>query len=398
MRHSLALVLAVVFSSAPAAMAQVPSGKIVFYREARSADSIFIPAFFCDGIQLGRVPAGSYQEVSVPAGKHDCSVDAVQRQAISIDVPAAGTVYVLMRITGGHDRHGVLTVVMEADYKRETKLIPAAAPIRLNGSQQIEPGIDSETKPSHTGIFGELEVTATAVDVQPGSSGQAVTVSMTVVNTGTSTICSRLAVQLDSAFGDLTESSKDAPDLSELGPREKAVGRYDFTMPFPREPAELSVELANPVHCGHAARRLKPGPFSPGPITINLRDLPGSASRPSGGTADSEVLFDMSSATKQPATGPGCLYCPQPQYTEDARRGGFEGVVTLKVVVGKDGRARDLEVTVSSGYPNLDQKAVDAVKGWRFKPALDSNGMPVNVITPITITFRTGSAQQQNPK
>ena len=64
MRYSLALVLAVVFSSAPTAMAQLPSGKIAFYREARSTDSIFIPAFFCDGIQLGRIPAGSYQEVS----------------------------------------------------------------------------------------------------------------------------------------------------------------------------------------------------------------------------------------------------------------------------------------------------------------------------------------------
>jgi len=269
---------------------------------------------------------------------------------------------------------------MEADYKRETKLIPAAAPIRLNGSQQIEPGINSRATPSHTRIFEELEVTATAVDVRPGSSGQAVTVLMTVVNTGANTICSRFAVQLDPAFfGDLAGSSKDAPDLSELGPGEKAVGSYDFTMPFPREPAELSVELADPVHCGHAASRLKPGPFAPSPITLNLRGLPGSASPPSDGPADSEVLFDMSSTNARPATSPSCDYCPEPQYTEDARRGGFEGVVTLKVVVGKDGLARNIDVTVSSGYPNLDQKAIDAVKDWRFKPALDSNGRPVTM-------------------
>lgn len=393
MRPNLAFVLVFVFASTLSAFAQAGSGKIVFYRQRRSADSIYIPAIFCDGIQLGRVPAGSYQEVSVPAGKHDCAVDAVQRQAISIDVPADGSAYVLMKVTSGADRHGVLTVVTEADYRRETKLIPAGAPIRLSDSRQIESGVDAAAEPSHTGRLGELEVRATAVDVQPGSSGQGVTVSLTVVNTGANAICSRLAVQLDAAFGDFAGDSKHAPDLSALAPGEKAVGSYDFVMPYPpREPAELSVGLADPVHCGRSAQRLKPDPFAPSPLTLNLRGLPGSTASPSsGGPADSEVLYDMSLPAKRPAIGPSCAYCPSPAYTEDARRGGFQGTLTLKVVVGKDGLARNVEVAASSGYPDLDQKAIETVKGWRFKPALDSNGIPVSAITTISTTFRAGN-------
>jgi protein TonB len=47
--------------------------------------------------------------------------------------------------------------------------------------------------------------------------------------------------------------------------------------------------------------------------------------------------------------------------------------VTLKVLVTREGRASTVNVEKSSGYPNLDQHAREAVRRWRFAPARQGN-------------------------
>jgi TonB family protein len=92
-------------------------------------------------------------------------------------------------------------------------------------------------------------------------------------------------------------------------------------------------------------------------------------------------------ANTRPAT-PKCISCPQPGMTTDARQAGFEGTLILQVVVGADGRARNIEIERSSGYADLDLNTVEVVRTWRFSPALDQNSTPIEVLTPIEITFR----------
>jgi periplasmic protein TonB len=75
---------------------------------------------------------------------------------------------------------------------------------------------------------------------------------------------------------------------------------------------------------------------------------------------------------------------PSPRYPAQALRRGESGTVNLRVEIGPDGVPAQVSVDGSSGSRYLDRAAVDAVRRWRFRPAM-SNGQPVSgsVIVPI---------------
>jgi protein TonB len=56
-------------------------------------------------------------------------------------------------------------------------------------------------------------------------------------------------------------------------------------------------------------------------------------------------------------------------------------------VVNLDGRFTGLRVVKSPGL-GLDEKAVEAVRQWRCKPANGPNGKPVPTLVPIEVSFR----------
>jgi protein TonB len=93
----------------------------------------------------------------------------------------------------------------------------------------------------------------------------------------------------------------------------------------------------------------------------------------------------------RPGTGgvgyPSCAYCPDPKYSEEARKAKYQGTVVLQAVITPDGRAIEIQVVKGPGL-GLEEKAVEAVKQWRFKPALGPSGKPVAVVVPIEVTFR----------
>ncbi|MBW2047240.1 MAG: energy transducer TonB [Deltaproteobacteria bacterium] len=64
---------------------------------------------------------------------------------------------------------------------------------------------------------------------------------------------------------------------------------------------------------------------------------------------------------------------PAPPYPRRARKRGYQGTVLLKVLVGRDGRVRELRVQTSSGHSILDRAAVKAVKQWIFEPGTVGN-------------------------
>jgi periplasmic protein TonB len=93
----------------------------------------------------------------------------------------------------------------------------------------------------------------------------------------------------------------------------------------------------------------------------------------------------------RPGTGgvgyPSCIYCPEPQYSEDARKAKYQGTVVLQAVIGPDGRATMIEVVKGPGL-GLEEKALESVRNWRFKAAVGPNGRPVATVTLLEITFR----------
>jgi TonB family protein len=84
---------------------------------------------------------------------------------------------------------------------------------------------------------------------------------------------------------------------------------------------------------------------------------------------------------------PVCERCANPYYPESAARRGVQGVVVLSAVVTTQGRATNVSITKKLDA-ELDHWAVEAVRAWRFKPALNIDGKPVAVRTPIEVSFR----------
>lgn len=84
---------------------------------------------------------------------------------------------------------------------------------------------------------------------------------------------------------------------------------------------------------------------------------------------------------------PTCTYCPNPDYTREAREAKLQGTVVLQVVITPDGRTTDITVTKGPDM-GLEEQSIKAVRRWRFKPALDANGKPVPVRVVVQATFR----------
>jgi TonB family protein len=76
----------------------------------------------------------------------------------------------------------------------------------------------------------------------------------------------------------------------------------------------------------------------------------------------------------------------KPDYTEEARQRGINGEVELEIVVRSDGTVGDVRLVRGLGA-GLDQRAIDAVRQWRFSPARRL-GTPVDVLVQIAVEFR----------
>jgi protein TonB len=84
---------------------------------------------------------------------------------------------------------------------------------------------------------------------------------------------------------------------------------------------------------------------------------------------------------------PTCVYCPKPEYSEEARKARFVGTVYLEVTVLANGHAGDIKVIKGVGM-GLDEKAIESVKASMFKPAMGPNGKPVAAIIGFEVTFQ----------
>lgn len=86
-------------------------------------------------------------------------------------------------------------------------------------------------------------------------------------------------------------------------------------------------------------------------------------------------------------TMPACVYCPDPQYTDEAREAKVQGRVTLRVLVGADGRASQIQIVQGIGM-GLDDRSVQSVRSWKFAPAHDGARHAVPAWVTIEVIFR----------
>ncbi len=84
-------------------------------------------------------------------------------------------------------------------------------------------------------------------------------------------------------------------------------------------------------------------------------------------------------------TAPRAIYSPEPEFSDEARAAKYQGVVVLLAIIGPDGRPRNLQVARSLGM-GLDEKAIEAVRNWRFEPGR-KDGHPVAVQIAVEVDF-----------
>jgi TonB family protein len=127
---------------------------------------------------------------------------------------------------------------------------------------------------------------------------------------------------------------------------------------------------------------LSNGPGGPGGIGPGCCDGIGPSSGPGFGPGPPGIF----PAGKMSVTVPQVIFNPEPSFSDEARKAKAQGIVMLLLVVGKDGHTYDIRVGQSLGM-GLDEKAIEAVNRWRFRPAT-LNGQPVATQIAVQVDFR----------
>jgi protein TonB len=114
------------------------------------------------------------------------------------------------------------------------------------------------------------------------------------------------------------------------------------------------------------------------------RNLKGDSSRAGQGSKGGRGVPGAAGSSRAAAPLPGN---PHPRYPRVARSNGHEGRVLIRVSVLGNGRVGSATIAKSSGHGSLDRAALEAVKRWRFAPALRA-GKPVTATLTVPVVFR----------
>jgi protein TonB len=107
----------------------------------------------------------------------------------------------------------------------------------------------------------------------------------------------------------------------------------------------------------------------------------GSGHRDGEGESDTDGLYSRGAYPVK------CVYCPDPEYTDEARHEKLQGSVTLRVLVTADGRAGQVKIVKGLGF-GLDERAMDKVRTWRFEPARDGSRRTIPQWVTVEATYR----------
>ncbi len=158
----------------------------------------------------------------------------------------------------------------------------------------------------------------------------------------------------------------------------------------------ISIELVAALPAAGAAQAPSISAVAPDALQPEPLADPAPAAVPSAGSSfvgdgsspvpgEDETTFS-SSGGGQTNARPNYLRNPVPSYPLEARRLGQAGLVVLSVAIEPTGRARQVELAQSSGFPILDGSALATVRRWRFRPAR-TGGVPVECVVEVPIRF-----------
>lgn len=149
-------------------------------------------------------------------------------------------------------------------------------------------------------------------------------------------------------------------------------------------PRKQPVSERTPTTTPESASAPEPAPL-PAPEAGGNQD-----GRSHEAVASAETSGKGSDELIQPRSNASHLNNPAPDYPAISRRIGEQGNVSLSVYILADGRVGDIRLRQSSGYPRLDQAAIEAVRRWRYVPARRGNE-PIDYWYGQTIIFSLNS-------
>jgi len=159
----------------------------------------------------------------------------------------------------------------------------------------------------------------------------------------------------------------------------------------PKLPAEPTIDIRLPddssmpnigVHNSTNVTLASNGPGGPNGIGTG-RDGdygPGNGSGRGPGTGDTIYV------PGQGVIAPTLLLAPEAEFSDEARRQKYQGVCMVSIIVDAHGIPQNVHVIRALGM-GLDEKAVEAIRRYRFKPGT-KDGKPVPVLISVAVDFR----------
>jgi protein TonB len=189
------------------------------------------------------------------------------------------------------------------------------------------------------------------------------------------------------------EPPKPLPPKPEPPPPEPAPPRPDAPVPAPTPPMPVPAPAPTPVPTPVPTPAPTPGPMptpepAPRPVAAAVAPAPEPAPAPA---APAQAAPAPAAPSKTGVSIPATYSAKntKPAYPSMSRRLNEQGTVILRVLVRSDGTAGHVEVKSSSGFPRLDQAAIDAVQTWRFNPAtVDGKAIEEWYQVPITLKLQ----------
>jgi protein TonB len=173
----------------------------------------------------------------------------------------------------------------------------------------------------------------------------------------------------------------------------------EIAQPEPEPEPEIEEEIVKPREDDIVEKREKPIPkkvqTTQKPSAQPKYTSPGgTGSGSSAGTGGGKGggngpgIGPASDAIQAPAVPPRVTRSRMPSYPSAARSKGITGTAVVRFLVGKSGGVESVILARSSGDASLDQAALSAAGGFRFKPGLDGYGLPIRCSAYQPFAFR----------
>lgn len=89
-----------------------------------------------------------------------------------------------------------------------------------------------------------------------------------------------------------------------------------------------------------------------------------------------------------PVTPPRPIRTIEPKYPASARNASIEGLVKIKMLITYEGKVTEASIVESSGHPEMDANALEAVYKWRFSPARNKLKQKIDCYITMPIKFK----------